>query len=947
MDCHRAISAYLCLFAGLLLAGPASVRATQAKDPSSKPPQAVPSLPDLFKQAYQLAAKGQLAGARETYEQLLERSRAEQNQEFEGRALYGIGYLLIRSDQYVEGRRYLQSALPFFQSRNEHGSVGEISHSLANASRRLGDLESARREYRQAISAFESAGNRASKAIVLMDLSGVDGTAEAKNADLQEAVEIARDLGDKKLEGHVLHTWSDRLFAAGDFAAALEKLQQAIELFETVSARDSLPGAYTSMGRLLRAHGRPADAIPFFVKALDISREMGDKRSALQSTNAIAVAYNYMDDPAAARSYFEQALALAEQTGSPRLIDFARGGLAGNLCVLGEYQRAAELLEAILQRNADPNRSVRYRQLAIAYRGLGRFGESLAQAELAMQSTPADSATDLADALLERSQAHRAMGQAPEALADAGEVIRLLEQMRGKLIPADFLKQGFGERHQAAYSLTIDLHQRNGHAEKALEIAELARARAFLDLLATREVRLKAKDDEQLAALRADGENSSAGKGKAAGSVPVNSTGFVFRGHSAETVALVERLQKSNPELASFVSAQPETIAGLTASTARLRTTLLSYWVAPDAVYIWVLSPAGKVRSRRVEVKSSRLAELIRKTALFETDAPASVGPPKNTASIRTRGAGTIVLNSAPHNPWRDLHKLLIQPVQAYLPAPPARRLTIVPHGPLLNLSFAALQNEKGRYLLEDYAVHYVPAGALLRATAMKAHAPNPDRDYLIVADPELPPGRKGEPELPRLPGAREEARAIQRLLPAQRITLLVGAQASEPDVTRAISHRSVVHLATHGIVRDEQPLDSYLALGSGTGTDDGKLTVQEIYALDLDAELIVLSACRTGRGRATGEGIAALARAFFYAGTPSLIVTLWDVADEPSNRLLPEFYQNWLGGKDKALSLRAAQLRLLRELRSGKVHVKTPVGALTLPEHPVFWAGFALLGEP
>ena len=78
-----------------------------------------------------------------------------------------------------------------------------------------------------------------------------------------------------------------------------------------------------------------------------------------------------------------------------------------------------------------------------------------------------------------------------------------------------------------------------------------------------------------------------------------------------------------------------------------------------------------------------------------------------------------------------------------------------------------------------------------------------------------------------------------------------------------------------------------------------------------------------------------------------SLVASLWDVADQPANRLLPDFYRAWLGGATKARALRTAQLRLLGDLRANKLHVDTPLGKILLPEHPVFWAGFALFGEP
>ena len=108
-----------------------------------------------------------------------------------------------------------------------------------------------------------------------------------------------------------------------------------------------------------------------------------------------------------------------------------------------------------------------------------------------------------------------------------------------------------------------------------------------------------------------------------------------------------------------------------------------------------------------------------------------------------------------------------------------------------------------------------------------------------------------------------------------------------------------------------------------------------------------MLSACRSGDAAIAGDGIATFARAFMAAGTASLVTSVWDVADQPTNRLLPAFYRSWLKGASKASALRAAQLQLLKELRSGTVSIETPIGPVTLPEHPAFWAGFVLIGEP
>ena len=338
-----------------------------------------------------------------------------------------------------------------------------------------------------------------------------------------------------------------------------------------------------------------------------------------------------------------------------------------------------------------------------------------------------------------------------------------------------------------------------------------------------------------------------------------------------------------------------------------------------------MLSANGTVSSASVSVPRSKLTALIRATSAFADDA-ASRGP-----TARTRGDQAIPLVMKPQAAWRELYDLLILPVAGHLPAAAGSRLTIVPHGPLIDVPFAALRDAQGRYLLERYAIHSLTAGAMLEYTKTRGDANPRAGSMLLVADPAQPPKIAGEPPLPRLPGANAEVREIAKLLPAARTMLLADAAATEPKVLAATANRSVLHFATHAIVRDADPLSSFLALGR-EGAASGQLTAQKIYDLRLDANLVVLSACRSGEGVPNGDGIAALARAFFYAGTSSLIVSLWDIADEPSNRLLPAFYREWLKGTDKARALRAAQLQLIADLRAGRVKVSTPAGDIVVP---------------
>jgi CHAT domain-containing protein len=218
----------------------------------------------------------------------------------------------------------------------------------------------------------------------------------------------------------------------------------------------------------------------------------------------------------------------------------------------------------------------------------------------------------------------------------------------------------------------------------------------------------------------------------------------------------------------------------------------------------------------------------------------------------------------------------------------------------------------------------------------------------LMVADPDPIRRSRLDRALPRLPGARQEAVAVTRQRRPGQVLSLTGGAATESAVRAQAPSRAILHFAAHTVVRDDEPFASFVALGpSGSGDADGILTAQDVYGLNLAADLVVLSACRSASGPVAGDGVATFARAFMSAGAASLIASVWDVADEPSNRLLPDFYKAWLAGATKAAALRQAQLRLLSDLRLGRVAVTTPAGPVVVPEHPVFWAGFVVFGEP
>jgi CHAT domain-containing protein/tetratricopeptide (TPR) repeat protein len=251
------------------------------------------------------------------------------------------------------------------------------------------------------------------------------------------------------------------------------------------------------------------------------------------------------------------------------------------------------------------------------------------------------------------------------------------------------------------------------------------------------------------------------------------------------------------------------------------------------------------------------------------------------------------------------LYDLLLGEVEARIGA---RRLVVVPHRALHYVPFHALYDGEG-YAIERREFCYAPsAGVLSHCLNLPAR---PIKRALLLGVPDE-----------QAPRVRDEVVALEPLF--DEAAALLGGEATIAALKRRAADADVLHLACHGQFRADNPLFSSLKLA------DGWLTVRDAYGLDLRGGLVALSACETGVSAvAPGDEIIGLARGFFSAGAPSLLLTLWTVDDEATADLMTIFYRRLLAGDGPAAALRRAQCDLL---------ARKP--------HPFFWSPFIVLGR-
>jgi len=392
--------------------------------------------------------------------------------------------------------------------------------------------------------------------------------------------------------------------------------------------------------------------------------------------------------------------------------------------------------------------------------------------------------------------------------------------------------------------------------------------------------------------------------------------------------------------LAQRLSNQSETEVDLsTPSLKQIKTvaknrqaTLVNYSIIEEQgeeakLYVWVVNSKGDINFRQLDLKTIK-QEFRTSVASLSNDArKAAAGgldlrkPRLQDYVVSFRGDVRADSLSNRHKLSfpRDAYKLLIEPIKELLPVDPEKLVVFVPQGSLFLVPFPALQNSEGEFLIEQHTIQISPSIQTLALKQPKSQ----NFDYsqsLIVGNPDPMPQ-----SLAPLIGAEEEAKAIANIL---KTIPILGQQATETSVLDKMQSANLIHLATHGLFDEHQGLQSSLAF-STSDNSEGFLTAAEILELNLKAELVVLSACNTGRGAITGDGVVGLSRSFLLAGAQNTLVSLWYVPDLATSVLMTDFYSQLQNNPNKPQALRQAMLNTMK----------------TYPS-PREWAGFMLVGQ-
>jgi CHAT domain-containing protein len=606
----------------------------------------------------------------------------------------------------------------------------------------------------------------------------------------------------------------------------------------------------------------------------------------------------------------------------------------------GRYDQSEELqLKSLRMREEDRNRlgiSLTLNNLGRLYQDLGRYAEMLDVSRRAASLAEEINARELLWVAQERvGSAFRALGQHAEARRSYLAAISTIESLRHEVAGGGQQQQSFLENKLSPWFGMIGLLVSQKEYAEALTFAEQSKARVLLDALqaghaslrqslSQRERQAEEEYRHRLVSLNSQ-LTSELQRDKPDQTRAADLKAGIEKAR-LEYEALETSLYVAHPELkvhrgeASII--KPEELAALLPDTS---SALLEYVVANDRTYLFAITKAigqakAEVQVFKIPVKR---AELV-----------------KQTESFRGQLAGRDLGFRASA---RKLYDLLLKPAQELLRGKSS--LVIAPDDQLWELPFQALLASDGRYVIERSAVSYVPSLTVLREMKSQRNrrmAETAGYGLLALGNPAI--GKETieraalalrDEKLDPLPEAETEVKALGRLYGNASSKVYTGAEAREDRLKTEATQARVLHFATHGILNNASPMYSHLALAQGDKSEDGLLEAWELMQLDLKADLAVLSACETARGRfGAGEGVIGLSWALFVAGVPATVVSQWKVESASTRDLMVAFHRQLrtdAAQTTKAAALRQAALSVLKKPAT---------------KHPFYWAGFVLVGD-
>ncbi len=850
----------------------------------------------------------QISKAIESYERsrkLFEESRSENDLTY---VLADLGLLYFIQEDYPHAAQYSERALSLCEAAKANDSPGiwPVEYGRAAALSTLANLDLRDGDFGNAI-------EKLNKALALHQQLNRVGS----NYNWYIA-------GDLQAIGHAFTS-------SGDYAKALSYLNDALKVVEQTSDQDSMASLQNDIGVLYLEQEDYAQAKKSFDASLRVYLSNNNQREAASVLLNLGVTEQRQSSYDAALARFKSSLEVAQRVHSVDAMIAAGEGIGAVLTAKREFPGALEAFDQSLKLAKNLHEPTRQTELewriSQTYYEMGSFPQAAAHAEEAValsHLSRSPKLTYLATTTL--GQIYAAQNKIDLATQTLKQAVDELEQMREQVAGSEVESQLFLENKVASYHSLVDLLVKQNKPLDALLFAERAKGRVLLDVLSG--------ERSELRRLMTPAQREQAHLLNKRIS-EINDQIRVRERSNSSADALYRQLDSARLEYQAFQDALYVAHADLRIRsghtslltsnelnrlTLNNKRALLEFVMGKDRIYLFVVTPGKPSEAPKLNVHSIPIKpeDLRRKVEEFH----------ERLAERHPDFAGLA----------RELYSTLIGPTESELRG--VEDICLVPDGFLWNLPFQALMTEGGRFVIEERSLSYAPSLSVLNEMTKDKEVSTTKKASLIgFGNPVIGKDEEKKTELCPLPEAETEVNSISKSFSSTNNKIFIGREASEKSFKALAPQYSTIHLATHGVLDNRQPLYSHLLLTKTEGDveNDGLLEAREIMNMKLNADLAVLSACDTANGRISpGEGVMGMSWAFFLAGTRSMLVSQWKVNSSSTSQLMMNFYKslkspNARSTDKKAEALRQAALVLMKNQQY---------------RHPFYWAAFVMIGD-
>lgn len=762
------------------------------------------------------------------------------------------------------------------------------------------------------------------------------------------ALHICREIGNKYREGRHLTNISNVYIDLGDYEKALMYYQEALAINRETGNKWSEEITLANIGSVYHSLGDYPKALIYYGKALAINRETGNKKNEGGILKYIGSANEKLGDYPKALKYHGKALAIYRETEDKKGEGFTLANIGYVYHSLGDYEKALKYYGEALT----INRKIGHKQNEVFV--LNSFGDlffklknysqsiksfnralSIAQ-DLGMPSITWGAYSGLGS-VYKKQEKHN------QALAFYRKSIEVIEDTRAKLQLKEHKAGFFKDKikvYESLVNLLFEMHQKQpskDYNQESFYFVEKAKARAFFDSLQEAKIDLKKdfsveiKEKEYrinrgISRLQTNLlKPNLAEKKEKEIIVKLESLEDQYRN-------LILRIKRENPAYAGLVFPEPYKLEEIQKRLLSEDTVIIEYFLGKEHSFMFCIT------SNDFEVKKISSIENLNESVYAYL---------KLLSSRKEKNFKGVL--AAKH-----LYKELIHPFQNKIKA--TKNLIIIPDGHLHYLPFETLvaesRNEKSKihYLIDDYKISYAPSASSLINLLERKRGVKVKKDLLAFAEPVYAIKKTSGAEINAeqilrtfylekgfnfspLKYSGEEVKGIAKLIKKTSRDIYTREEAKEEIVKKlSLTDYKIIHFATHGLLDEEVVGRSGLVLTlDDDPKEDGFFQVREIYNSRLNANLVVLSACQTGKGKLEkGEGVSGLSRAFLYAGAESVLVSLWNINDKSTAQFMTYFYKYLTRGDSKVQALRLAKIKMIQSKYS----------------HPYYWAAFVLIGD-